>query len=364
MELVTLNSSLQPDKVIENYDSLIWTERYSKAGDFQLVATDVSSAVNALPKESYVSLRGSTVPMVVEAHKIEKPKNQAQKVTITGRSFEACSLERRASVNTPLGSIRTAWTISAAKESDAAYKAMRVVLGDTARYQSGVLVLAVVNPALSIYDAIPEITLTLPADYSTSTPNIYEIKPGDLYTTVMELLAANNHGLKAVRPGPTGTQIGIEIYNGADLTSTVVFDARFDQIDSATYLLSAQGSTNVAYVYGVNGSQQVLKTAAPEASGMARRVLLVDETSDTTTNTSDVRRTRGLVELYKNNATALFDGEVAEQVAADYNVKYFLGDILKLTGDYGLSQNVRVTEFIRSVDAQGEKAYPTLEAVT
>lgn len=364
MELLTLDASFQPVELVENYKSLIWTERYSGAGDFQITSNNVGELLDALPLESVVTLRESTVPMIVEAHKIEKKAREAPLITIVGRSFETV-LERRASVNTlASAAVRTPWTLTAAKESDAAYKAMRIVLGDIARTQGGPTVLAAISPAISANDAIPQIDLTLPVDYSTATTNTYEIKPADLYHTVMELIETNHHGIKAVRPGVGGTQVGIEIYNGADLTSTVVFNARFDQFDSSTYLLSAQGSSNVAYVYGSNGSQSVLKTAAPEPSGLDRRVLVLDNSSDANVNTTDIRRTRGLIELYKYNATALFDGEIAQQVADGFNTQYFLGDILQLNGEYGLTEQVRVAEYIRTSDATGEKAYPAFDAVS
>lgn len=391
MELMTLNSSFQPDKLIENYEALIWTERYAKNGDFELTSTNIKETIKALPLESYVSLRETTVPMVVEQHKIKKSLQGAPIITITGRSFETV-LERRASVNEELGPARVPWTINAAKESDAAYDVMKRVLG-----------LDPFGDPVSPLDAIPEINLIEPIDYRAGIPDWhgavtynqydivrytglfyvatsladnlnktpstnptywyainYEIKPAYLYTTVMELVNTNHHGLKSIRPYAGGNQVGIEIYNGADLTGSMVFDARFDQIDDATYLLSKQGSTNVGYVYGAGGSDLVLKTSGPEPSGLARRVLLVEDES---ANTSDLRHSRGLIELYKYNATALFDGQVAIQVAQGYNTEYFLGDILKLTGEYGLSQNVRVAEFIRTSDATGEKAYPAFEAV-
>lgn len=363
MDLITLNpDTLQPEKFIENYESLIWTERYSENGDFELVTKDVGAAMSLLPRETYVSLRESNVPMVVEDHNIEKKPKESPSITITGRSFETV-LERRVSVNA-IGGNRTAWAISAAKESDAAYLAMRVVLGDVARSQSGSVVLTAVSPAVAPEDAIPEIDLILPADFSTLTPTSYDIKPDNLYTTVMDLVNTNLRGMKAVRPGPGSDQIGIEIYGGQDLSDEVVFDARFDQFDDATYLFSERGSVDVGYVYGATGSQIVLKTSAPTPSGLARRVLLVDVSGDGTTTTSAIRRTRGLVELYKYNATALFEGEISDQIARGYNVEYSLGDSIMLTGEYGLSEKVWVKEFIRTSDNNGEKAYPTLEPVT
>lgn len=433
MELVTLNSSFQPDKLVENYESLIWTERYATNGEFELKSSEVSTIVNLLPLEisgvrppTYVSLRESTVPMLVETHKIEKPPGAAPTITVTGRTFETV-MERRASVRTPMGSARTVWYMAASKESDAAFRAMRIVLGDSIKTQSGHTVLPVRTPVISANDAIPEIRLILPADYEVPawsstfsygegdtvgvgtvvyqatalSPNlnkapasnptywtsvatgmsgtwgdffVIEIKPANLYATVIELVTTNHHGLKSIRPIPGVSTVGVEVYNGANLTGegsgsdpnhVVVFDARFDQIDNATYLLSEQGSTNVAYVYSSSSSSRVLKTAAAEPSGLARKVLLVDAAGDATITDGSSRTSRGLIELYKYNATTLFDGEVAVQVANLYNQPngYFLGDIIKLVGEYETSQDVRVSEFIRSTDSGGEKAYPTFEAV-
>lgn len=349
MELVTLDDDFHPNQLVENYTSLIWTERYSKSGDFELVSENIYETVNLLPKESYVSLRESSVPMVVENHKIRKPKAAAPFVSITGRSMETV-LERRATVDTlPSALPRAPFTVQAAKESDAAYKTILIVLD-----------LDPLRPAVDPLDAIPELDIIEPADYSALIPNTYSLNPVDLYTTVMELIAASRHGIKAIRPVYGESQVGVEIYNGADLTSIVVFDARFDQIDDATYLLTSQGSTNVGYVYGSTGSNKVLKTAGPEPAGLERRVLAVE---DSALDSPDLRTSRGLIELYKYNALALFDGQVAIQVAEGYNRDYFLGDILKLTGEFGTSQNVRVTEFIRTSDSSGEKSFPAFEAV-
>lgn len=430
MEFWTLDETFQPFEVVGNYQSLIWTERYEKAGDFQAVSSDIKYLIDILPLETYVTLRETTVPMKVEVHKIEKKKNQAPVLTITGRSVEACWLELRASVLTPAqfppsgtgfpttGSSRPEAKIKAWREADAAWELMRQVLGDVDRYKNGTLVGNAKNPAVDVKDAIPELDMVVPADYrqvpwsstytypgagyvvyeggvyytstalsnnvgkepsanptywtvtaealalsATPIPDVV-IPAGNLYATVMSLLAPNRRGLKAIRPGPNSAKISIEIYNGANLTSTVSFDARLGAMDEATYLLSHLGETNVAYVYGPNGSDKVLKTSAPEPSGLARRVLLVDSNSDTTINTSAARQSLGLVELYKNNATALFGGSVADIFSSGYNETYFLGDILTLVGEYGLSQSVRVAEFIRSDEITGERAYPTFEAVT
>lgn len=391
MELLTLDSNYQPAELVERYASLLWTERYSTVGDFQLVTTDVERMLNLLPLESLVSLRESTVPMLVEVHKVEKGLNGAPVLTVTGRSFESV-LERRVTVriSTSNGGVtysKIPWIVPARISSDAAYYAIRKIIGDPVdrRIESG-LTQGEINATpsiryqlslqagwLSVNDELPMVDLPLPSDFIYVEPNDitpeyqFEIKAGNLYSVVIEFLAANHHGLKAVRPGQGETKIGIEIYNGADLTNTVVFDAKFDQFEGATYLLSEAGSTNWAYVISKTAFEQVSKTTLtpPDTgpTGLDRRVTLVDISGEEGVDTPEARRTRGLIELYKYNATALFDGQISEQVAAGYNTDYFLGDIIRLDGEYGLSEFVRVAEFIRSEDNTGSKAYPTFETV-
>lgn len=382
MELLTLDSVLgsstlfQPTRLIENYDSLVWTERYSSSGDFELVSSDVSQCLAQMPLESFVTIRESTVPMVVEAHKIEKPKNAAPRITITGRSFESV-LERRVTRSTVSGVVanpRPMVQISADKVSDAAYKMLREAIGDVARSN-----LAAVDPA-SVEDKIPQINLVLPVDYTTGTTLPFEIKYGNLLTVLYEMLEVNRHGIRSVRPTAGGGKVTVdlEIYNGANLTGAgansnpayvVAFDAKFDQLDSSTYLFSYQGSANTAYVYGPGGVTVRQKNTGPIPSGLARRVLLVDEASDATLNTDPRRSDRGLVELYKNNAISLFDGETSVQIASRFNKPisqggFGLGDILLLRGEYATtSKTVRVAEWIRTSDSTGEKAYPAFQTI-
>lgn len=403
MELVNLNADLQPDKLIENYSSLIWTERYRPVGDFELKTSDIERTMNLLPLDSFVSLRDSTVPMMVEVYKLEKPKGSGPILTVTGRSLDFVIEQRAATISNSGG--KSSWVISAAKSSDAAYMAMRLVLGDVARYQGATLVLPAVSPAMAPEDAIPEVDLTLPADFYVppawsgatsyvaddqvtsgtntdgspkiwqartaissggSAPTVgadwaevkFEISPGDLYSAVQNLLSVNHRGIKAVRPNLGDTKFGLEIYNGVDRRSDIVIDARLDQLDESTYLFSNQGSTNVAYIYK-SGAHEIVNKTSTVPSGLDRRVLYMDVANE---NPTDLR-SRALVDLYKYNATAIFDGKIAQTVAEGYNTEYFLGDIIKLQGEYGLHNDVRVVEFIRTSDSTGDQAYPAFEVI-
>lgn len=429
MELFTLDENFQPKTLVQTYDSLIWTERFKTNGDFQLTSSNVAECLRVLPNETYVTLRDSTVVMKAEFSKIEEQDEAGDLITITGRSFDVTSLELRASLKTASQGLGETtyllpWNMSASKPSDAAYRVIRTVIGDDARSIGDVVVLPACEPSVSELDAIPEIDLVIPADYSIpkwSTTNLYfkgdmvihettlytslvdansgvdpstdvtkwapsgtapgelktedtktyNIKTGNLYSTISDMLAVNNHGIKSIRPGIGGSKVGLEIYVGTDRRQQVIYDARLDQMSDQTYLLGKAGSTNIAYVFGKAspgvGSKQVDKNSGSdyeEPSGLNRRVLFLDETQEETVDGQDDLNSRGLVALYQNNDTALFGGQAADVVSKGYNQKYFLGDIITLQGKYGLSQYVQTTEFIRSIDSSGEKAYPTFEAVT
>jgi len=371
MELLTLDANYQPAELIERYDSLVWTERYFTTGDFQLVTTDVQRMLKLLPLERCITVRDSTVPMLVELHKIQKPKSGPPQLVITGRSFESV-LERRAAVKfeAGIGTPRIEWIETGPKTSDVAYQVMRQILGDVERPLKNIDLppLPAQLPINSVNDAFSMVDLTLPADYQDPPDNIFaagsfEVKSGNLYTTVMELMTTNHHALKAVRPAPGSNKIGLEIYNGANLTDYVVFDARFDQFEDSTYLMSYAGSADWAYVSSKTGSQTVSKTQALEPIDLSRRVIYLDLSGVENVDSWDARRTRGLIELYKFNATVMYTGKLTDQFLAGFNSDYFLGDILRLDGEYGLSEYVRVAEFIRSDDSTGSKAYPTFETV-
>src|SRR5690606_9481035 len=94
MELMTLDENNQPAKLIENYDSLIWTERYNTIGDFQIQTGYVDEYLSLLPKGTILTLRESNVPMVVETHQIDRKKNQPQKLIITGREYSKILSQR------------------------------------------------------------------------------------------------------------------------------------------------------------------------------------------------------------------------------------------------------------------------------
>lgn len=366
MDLMTLDGNNQAAKLIENYDSLIWTERYNTVGDFQIVTGNIEPFLQKLPEGTRLTLRDSNHVMVVETHKIERKKNQPQKLTITGRSFESI-LDRRVAIQSVSSLTGTAdWAVTAKTPSDVAHYICVKICVD-----------GIVTPAAIFPSAM--VQFPTPADYNTSTgpTKSFVVPRGRLLQTVLSLIqteapadisttpvtpAVVPHGIRAVRPNSAGTAIAIQFYVGTDKSQTVYFDAKRELLDDGTYLFSKVGSANVGF--GVaKGLAATMFEGATEPTGLERRETLTDG------STSEISSVTVLQEymsqdLAQASETAIFDGSINQDLNPyRYGVDYNLGDIVKVAGDYGLDELARVTEYIRTEDATGDKAYPTLETI-
>lgn len=355
MDLSVLNSGFKRKRLIESWSSLVWTERHSTNGDFQLVSNNISEILSLLPvggpldPPCVVAINDSDVPMVVESHTIKKAKTGPPEITTIGRSFETV-LDRRVTIKSVTPSAtRLEWRISAQTAAIAAYEAAKAI---------------VVDGLATSLDIIPEITL-LNSVTDTGVAQEFPVEPKELYAWMIETLTLGKYGLKSVMPTSTST-IALIIYKGTDRREEVVFDVALDQFEDASYLLSKQAYKNVMITSTANGMEFASMSTAP--SGLARRVAFQDLASEITVPVgaplTNLTINKGKVSLADLLPTALFSGGIAENVGRGYNSTYFLGDIVRLQGEYGLSQDARIAEFVRTEDNTGFKAYPTFEAVT
>lgn len=363
MELMTLNDQNQTSKLIENWDSLIWTERYNTVGDFKIETGNVEMFMSLLPEGTRLTLRDSNIAMVVETHAIERKKNTPQKLTISGRSFESV-LDRRVAIQSVAALTgATNWSVNVKTPSDLAHY---------------IILYICVNGSVDPQDIFETamVQFPTPADYLATTGPVkaLEVPRGKLLDVVLGLLQTEaaadltttpvtpevkQVGIRAVRPSGAGTAIAIQFYQGVDRSANVYFDATRDLLDDGNYLFSKVGSANVAYGVGVGVAATMFKGAV-EPSGLARRVTLVDASQSGSAD-DQVLRYHMSQSLAEAHETALFDGSINEDLNPYvYGVDYGLGDIVHVKGDYGLYEPARVTEFIRSEDATGSKHFPTL----
>lgn len=361
MDLVRLKDDKTAGKLIENYDSLIWTERFTNLGDFQLITGNVNQFMQLLPEGQLISIRQSRVPMIVEDHDIERKKNSPVKLTITGREYTSI-LDRRVVIKQVMAALDD-WLVVAKIPSDIAYFIIYKIC---------------VEGVLDPKDIFPssEVIFETPADYLSSTgPNReYLVSRGNLLGVVQQLLQSEGpadptttpptplvepHGMRALRPNGPGP-IGIQIYKGTDRSAEIYFDGTRNLLDDGRYFFTKRSSATDAYVVGDANAAKVAGNG--EKTGLDRRVILIEDNNANAT--AEALQTNGSTALSQAKVIARFNGSINQDLSPYiYGVDYDLGDIVRFVGDYGLDEKARLVEYIRSEGPDGKKEFPTFSTV-
>ena len=94
MEITVLNKSLQRIKIIDNIESIIWTERYFHEGDFELYTPFDISLLEWLKEDYYLMIPESKRIMIIDTIGIKTDPESGDKLIVKGLSLESV-LRRR-----------------------------------------------------------------------------------------------------------------------------------------------------------------------------------------------------------------------------------------------------------------------------
>lgn len=358
MELYTLDVLLRRDEIVDQFESLIWTERFNKPGDFELEIRSTPDTRRVFKPGLLLACNKSYRVMTVESVENSTDADGKKMLKITGPSLENI-LEDRAAL-AALGSTTTypVWGLTGTPGA-----IMRKIFHDIC--VTGVLNVAdkvpfinegnVLYPVSSISESATSITVNL----DPTTVLQAETDLGTLYDLGYRLYRNLDQ-----------SQLYFDVYSGSDRTTgqsslpAVVFSPELDNLQNTTEYTSISGAKNIAYVISPVGYVVVAATSVdPAIAGLDRHVLLVNATdiTDTVPATATARMTqRGNEELSKARVLAAFDGEINQNSAYVYGTDYHLGDLVEIRNQDGVANKMRVTEQIFAQDAEGERSYPTL----
>jgi hypothetical protein len=361
MELYTLDETFLREHVIDEYVSAIWAERYVKAGDVQLILPVTPDRMTQLAEGKFIAEKDSDELMLIESQSVENDL-----ITIKGRSAEAFFNERY---------IRNSASASEWPLSDHPGAILSKIVNDVVI--TGTASLGVGGAA----NIIPNLVI---GDIDISDPVINKKIPfGPMYDPMLDVATAASLGMKIFlsRADPFGYELTFTVYKGIDRTSDqlendlVRFSSAQDSMTNIKSVSSIAGYKTVVYVFPPSWSPGTAPTvvyapgSGPDAVGFARRVLVIqasDISEDDVTGTvtlASLMLQAGKDALANNNYTKLVDGEVVPQPQYTYGQSYKLGDLIELVGQDGVVQKAQITEYIRSKDATGERAYPTVSVV-
>lgn len=358
MELFVLNPSLQRDEVIDVFESLIWTERFQKEGDFELHLNSTPANKKLFASGKMLALNESMRIMVVETFEDTISPDGEKSLKITGRSIEKSLYDRVAK-----GSMSSLTTESKWKLSGTPGAIMRKIFHDIC--VTGTLgTTDSPDPIPFIYEGslLPASTIS----ETTTVVNI-DLDPMSVADALNQIGTQYDLGYRMLRNGDL-SQIYFDVYSGSDRTTgqtslpAVIFSPDLGNLQDTKALVSDAAYKNCAYVFSPVGFKVVwLDGIAPVTTGFDKRVLVVIADDITDAATADAAMTqRGLAELSKNRQISAFDGEITQYSDYKYGVDYQLGDLIELRNTDGSTNKMRITEQIFVSDKEGDRSYPTL----
>lgn len=359
MELYILDSLLRKTEVIDQFESLIWTERYSAYGDFQLTLFSTPEVRKLLVADTRLTMNESQRVMTINQVENKTDAEGRTTLKVSGVSLEAI-LEDRLARNTFANLTTTPkWIITGAPADIA-----RAIFDAICR-----------NNLLSVEDNIPFLqtgSISIPSTIPEPEDSIgVELDLMSVYEAIKQICDAYGLGFRLLRNHDT-SELYFDVYSGNDRTTAqstyppVLFSQELDNLTDVTELTTTAGYKNVAYVYAPNGATIVnAEGAGSLLEGFARRVLYVkadDITLEAGEELDAALQQRGLSELSKYKSLTAFDGQIPQSTEYIYDVHYQLGDLVEIRNADGFSNQMRVAEQIFVSDGEGERKYPTLTA--
>lgn len=360
LDVYILDSLYRRTEVVDRYESLIWTERFSSAGDFELKLHSTQGNRGLFVEGVKLAILPSYRVMMVETVEDGIDDDGREILTVKGPSLESVMDQRMARSAMNDTTTNPSWTLTGTPKDIATQMFHDICV-------TGVLDVGDRIPLINEGSLFPADTMTAP-----STSITYMVDPDTLYNAEKTLCDQFLMGFRLVRNADT-TQLWFDVYMGSNRTShqttlpAVIFSSGMGNLHNTSELRSLVTYKNAAYVITPVGALIVYpEDVDPTISGFERRVLIVkaDDITDTDVPTAQaLMLARGQAELAKNRKTHAFDGEVSQTSQYVYGIDYNLGDLVETRNADGVSNSMQVTEHIFVSDKEGVRSYPTL-AVT
>lgn len=351
MDITILDSSFSPLVIVDRYESLIWTDRYSTAGDFELYIPMPSPYFDELKTGNYIQIHDSESTMIIESLQITTSTETGDHLIVSGRSLVSL-LKRRIVWNQT--------TFQNATVLSVVYSLIKknITQASTSRQIPGFVLQEGTISTLS--------NATISAQYDGE--NLYDI--------VTDILSQYGVGIKVTLNA--SNQMVCSLYEGTDRTLDqtavpfVSFSPEFDNIIESDYTENTVELRNVALIYGEGDGSDRKRVEVGTTSGLARREMKADsgsvskKTDDgelTDAQYTAVLKEAATLSLSSNKVVNTFNGKVESSQLFVFGRDFYMGDKVSVENAYQLRGPARVTEMIISENENGVEHYPTFTAI-
>lgn len=377
MDLFTVDRDFQKDEVIDKYHSVIWNEKYYGDSDVELVVpADDKDLAQVLAPGTFLGETDSPELMMLETHDVEEGIRKIPGISL-------------------LKWMNNRFIRTTDKHQDRFWNLSGMSPGETMKHIlfnfciSGPWLSGANNMGVYIPSAFVVPGLSISSWDDTDSDISVAVPFGPVFDPMRELAETYKIGQTIFwDPSDSVSPIKYRNYKGLDRSSdqairpVIRFSPDMESFTDIKELDSIEQYRNLSYVFAP-GMPETFPAAAPghqisnpplDGSGNTypsfdlRAVLVFadDITTDqiggsaaTLTNLLNERATTAVFRDYKR--VNLVDGEIVPTDMVKFRTNYGLGDIVEVQGYSEITKKARILEYIRSKDATGEKAYPTLE---
>jgi len=383
MDLIVYDTNFNIVAICDDYESLIWNDRYNEPGDFELYFPMESRLLDIYKPDYYLVSADSEYTMIIEDLKVTTDLEGGDHFIVTGRDLVSILCRR------------IVWK-------------MTTVSGNFVNAIDKIL-------KQNVYDPIPKNSKAKrkieefywdkdSTDAAIKQLTIDETQfTGDVvYDVIKDLCDQFDVGFSLKRNPITGKFV-FSLYQGVDRSyrqnknKYVVFSPEFDNLISTDYTENKSKYCNVTLVAGEGeGPDRVtLEVGDTTSSGLNRRELFTDardlssvipkDDEDEEEEEQDpenpegggeeeeehmkpeeykkLLKNRGLEKLKEVEIEKTFDGQVDATQIYRYGRDFFMGDVCELVNQYGKETRVKVVEYIHSESTSGIEEYPTFKVV-
>jgi microcystin-dependent protein len=346
MELLVLDSSFNSVAVIDNYESLIWTERYFEYGDFEIYMMFRQDILDSIEVDHYLWMRESKYLMIIEDIQIASSVEEGKKLIITGRSLESI-LDRR-----------IIW--SKIVLSGSLQNGIQQILNET-----------FINPSITDRKVDNFVFETSTDPRIVALTHSEQFTRTNVYNTIQKICLANNLGFWIYLNN--NNQLVFRLFMGDDRTYDqienpyVVFSNKYENLISSDYSFSKRNYKSVTLIAGEGEDLDRKTTVVGTGTGLDRRELYTDA-SDISQTVDEVELTdaqyrtqleqRGKSYLAEHGVKEVFDAVAETNLVFRYGEHFFMGDLVQFVSDDNIQSKVRVVELIRSKSISGVETYP------
>lgn len=347
MDIYVLDLNVNILDMIDTFKSCIWTVQYFSTNDFELIVPATDKNIDLLQKDRLLCRdkdRDGDMwnnVMIIENIKIETDWENGDKITVTGRGLKSLVGRRIVWKQTNLSGkvedgIRQIITENIISPEDENRKINGFQLAD----------------AVGIADTFDIQVMGDDIDeWVESTCSTYGIG-WDVY------IQGKNFIFKLYK--------GLDRSYGQKDRIPVVFSDEFDNLLATTYSYERAEFKNAALIGGEGEGINQRTTTIGDSIGLDRYETYIDGSS-VSSNGEIITEEQyykmlqdyGKGELNNVSFTETFEGSTDQNGNYILNKDYFLGDIVQVINEYGISATPRIIEIIESEDENGASTVPT-----